>query len=328
MATGANPQSAAANSTSAMPDVIRGSPTTCGEYRINPRRILLKSGTRMLRTLAAALLCAAAIVTGDVVFRVSLLSQIRPIILTPPDQAIVTPPVEVRWEGPEQMRVSVAIAGEAPRDLGLHESPFDITADNFARDGGYQVTIEAPRYGRWIRAQRWFQFHTTAAVPSPTPEHTVHVPESRDLMHALEAARTARDRAHGRIKFLSEENAALHDESERLAKQLEALYKSQEDDAEHTAEIERRLTQLAEENRALAEENAAMRLRLGSVIPCTVWGYYSYVEPGMVPVPRRSLLVSDGRGQIFRTQPGCENARRGDPSAASICFCVGSSWGG
>ena len=282
----------------------------------------------MLKSLAAALLCAVAIVTGDVLFRTSLLSQIRPIILTPPQQAVVAPPVQIRWEGPEQMHVFLAIAGEAPRDLGLHESPFDIASDQFPREGGYQVTIEATRFSSWIRAQRWFQLHT-APVPPPAPEdHPARVSDNRDLVHALEAARTARDRAHGRTKFLSEENVALRDESERLAKQLEALYKSQEDDAEHTTEIERRLAQLGEENRALAEENTAMRQRLASVIPCTVWGYFSYNQPEMIPVSRRTLLVSDARGRIFRTQPDCETTRRPDPTAVSICFCIGNSWGG
>jgi hypothetical protein len=283
----------------------------------------------MLRTLAAAVFCAAAIIAGDVLFRASLLSQVRPIILTPPDQAVTAPPVEIRWEGPEPMHVFLAVAGEAPRDLGMHESPFDLGSDHFPRDGGYQVTLEAPRFGKWIRAQRWFQVHTAASVPpTPEPEHQPRLSDNRDLVRALEAARTARDRAHGRSKFLSEENTALRDESERQAKQLEALYKSQEDDAEHLTEIERRLGQLGEENRALAEENAAMRQRLGSVIACSVWGYYSYPRPQIVPVSRRTLMVSDPRGQIFRTQPDCEGIRRADPTAASICFCVGNSWGG
>lgn len=281
----------------------------------------------MVRSLATVILCGVAIVTGDVLFRNSLLSQIRPIILTPPQQAVVTPPVQLRWEGPEQMHVFLAIAGEAPRDLGLHESPFDIASDQFPRDGGYQVTLEATRFSSWIRAQRWFQLHTAPVQPA-APEPAARASDNRDLVHALEAARAARDRAHGRTKFLSEENVALRDESERLAKQLEALYKSQEDDAEHTTEIERRLAQLADENRALGEENTAMRQRLAGVIPCTVWGYYSFQQPEMIPVTRRTLLVSDGRGRVFRTQPDCETVRRTDHTAASICFCIGNSWGG
>lgn len=283
---------------------------------------------RMWRSLAAAVLCAAAIVAGDLLFRTSLLSEVRPIVLTPAEQAVVVPPVQVSWEGPPQMRVLLGIAGEQPRDLGVHESPFDVGSDQFPRDGGYELTIEAARFGKWIRARRWFQLHT-AAVPSPTPtaEEPVHITDNKDLARALEAARTARDRAHGRTKFLSEENAALRDESQRLAVQLEGLYKSQEEDAERTAELERRLAQLSEENRALADENAALRLRLGSVIACSVWGYYNYPQPQMIPVPRRSLIVADVRGQILRAQGACENTRRSDPTAASTCFCVGNSWG-
>jgi regulator of replication initiation timing len=283
----------------------------------------------MLRSLAVVLSCAAAIVAGDVLFRTSLLSQIRPIILTPASQATVTPPVQLSWEGPASMRVFLANVGEARRDLGVHESPFDIGADALPRDGGYEVTIETPRFGRWIRAQRWFQVHTApSAPPAPTPERVVRLTENKDLVRALEAARTARDRARGRTKFLSEENAALRNESARLAQQLEAVYKAQEDDAEHTAEVERRLAQLGEENHALADENAALRLRLGSVVACTVWGYYSNVQAETSPLPRRTLLVSDARGQVFRAQGVCELVRRTDPNAASICFCVGNSWGG
>src|SRR5262245_44290442 len=122
----------------------------------------------MLRSLATVIICAAAIVVGDALFRTSLLSQVRPIILTPPDQAVITPPLQVRWEGPQRMRVWLAIVGEAPHDLGEQESPFDIGSDQFPRDGGYQLTIEAPHLGRWIRAQRSFQVHT-AQVAAPPP---------------------------------------------------------------------------------------------------------------------------------------------------------------
>ena len=283
----------------------------------------------MIRGIITIVLCAVAVFAGDIAFRRSLLDELRPVIVSPMSRAVLEPPVQVRWEGPQRMRLRLSVEGEEPRDLGIHESPVEIGADQFPRDGGYQVELQGLRFGSWIRASRQFQIHTTVASAPAQPDHpTNRLDDTKNLLHALEAARTARDRAHGRTKFLSEENAALRDESERLAKQLETLYKSQEDDAEHTAELERRLAQLSEEQRALADENAAMRLRLGSVIPCTVWGYYNYQQPQMVPVPRRSLLVSDARGQIFRTQPGCENTRRADPNAASICFCIGNSWGG
>jgi regulator of replication initiation timing len=281
----------------------------------------------MIRALATALLCAAAVIAGDLVFRTSLLRQVRPVILSPADQAIVDAPVQVRWEGPRRMRVLFSIAGEGQQDLGVRESPFELPSEQFPRPGGYQIEIEALRFGSFIRASRWFQFHE-AQVPPPHEDHNDAGRDVMDLRHALDAARGARDRAQGRIKFLREENAALRDESERLAKQLEALYKAQEDDADRTAELERRLTQLVEESRALAEENVGLRQRLGAVIPCTVWGYYSYPRPNTIPLSRRALMVSNTRGQIFRVQAECEGLRRADPTAVSICFCVGNSWGG
>jgi len=281
----------------------------------------------MMRAVLTALLSVAGIIVGDVVFRTSLLHHIRPVILSPSDQAVIHPPVHVVWDGPQQMQVLLSLAGEAQRDLGVHESPLDIPGDQFPRDGGYSIELRSLRYGTWIRATCWFQVHAA-------PEHQgeanqkARTWEPKDLLRALEAARTARDKALGRTRFLSEENAALRDESERLAKQLEALYKSQEDETGRIAELERRLSQLGEENRTLADENASIRQRLSTVIPCTVWGYFGFPQPQMIPLTRRVLNVSDGRGQVFRTQAECELLRRADPTAASICFCVGNSWGG
>jgi regulator of replication initiation timing len=282
----------------------------------------------MIRALVTALLSAAAVVAGDIVFRTSLLQDLRPVILSPASQAVLEPPVQVQWDGPQRMRVLLSIVGEAPRDLGVHESPLDLDRDQFPRDGGYEIEVQALRLGNWIRATRRFQVHATPAAPAPQEDHSTHPDEIKNLLRALDAARTARDKAHGRTKFLTEENAALRDESERLAQQLEGLYRAEEDAAARVADLERRLAQLGDENRALAEENAAIRLRLGSVIPCTVWGYYSYPRPQTFPVPHRLLLVSDARGQIFRGQAECEIVRRADPTTASICFCVGNSWGG
>jgi regulator of replication initiation timing len=281
----------------------------------------------MMRGVLTALLAVAGIIVGDVVFRTSLLDQVRPVVLSPADQAVVEPPVRVLWDGPQQMRVMLSIAGEAQRDLGVHESPFNLPSDQFPRDGGYGIELQSLRYGRWIHATRWFQVRAAAEHPGG-PDHKARAWDPKELLHALEAARTARDKALGRTKFLSEENAALRDESERLAKELEALYKSQDEQTERAAGLERRLAQLGEENRALAEENTAIRQRLSTVVPCTVWGYFGVPLPQALLAGRRTLNVSDGRGQVFRTQPDCELFRRGDPTAASICFCIGNSWGG
>jgi hypothetical protein len=284
----------------------------------------------MVRAVVTALLCAAAILAADAVFRTSLLLQLRPLIVSPADQAVLDPPVRLRWEGPRHMRVLLALSGEPPRDLGVHESPLEIASDQFPREGGYQIQVQALRFGSWIRATRWFQVRVTAPVNAPPqPEdHKARTWDTQDLLRALDAARSARDKAQSRTKFLNEESATLREQSERLAKQLEALYKSQDDEAERIAELEQRLSQLGEENRALAEENAAIRQRLSSVIPCTVWGYYSFLRLQAVPPIRRVLTVTDTRGQVFRAQGDCELLRRIDVTAASICFCVGSSWGG
>jgi regulator of replication initiation timing len=280
----------------------------------------------MRRALATALLCAAAVLAADIAFRTSLLHLLRPVIVSPADQAVLSPPVQVRWEGPTKMRVLLSIAGEERRDLGVRESPVDLGADELARDGGYEVELCALQFGDWIHATRRFQVH--GAAPPPTPRAHAEPQGVRNLFRALHAARRARDKAHARTRFLSEENAALRDESERLSRQLEALYEAQEDEAARVTELEKYAAQLGEENRTLSEENSAIRQRLNSVVPCTVWGYYSLPRSQGMPVTRRFLMVSDGRGQVFRAQAECELMRRTDSTAASICFCVGNSWGG
>jgi hypothetical protein len=282
----------------------------------------------MIRAIATALLCAVAVIVADALFRISLLDTLRPVIVSPTDRAVLEPPVPVRWQGPHPMRARLSLAGEAPRDLGLRESPFDIPAEYFPREGGYTLDLQWPRLWGWVRATRRVQVHERRAAPV-TDGSDASTQEIRDLfVRALAAARAARDTARARSKFLKEENAALRTEGERMAKQLEALYAAQEEDAADIAELERRLAQGTEENRSLSEDNAALRFRLASVIPCTVWGYYSYPRPNTIPVTRRALMVSDIRGRIFRTQPDCETIRRADPTADTYCFCVGNSWGG
>jgi hypothetical protein len=281
----------------------------------------------MMRVLATALLCAVAVVAADAAFRMSLLDTIRPVILAPTDQEVLETPVKVRWKGPQRMRAWLAATGEAPRDLGIRESPFEIPAEDFPRDGGYQLELRSTTLADWINVSRRFQVHGRAAPP---PEDGVaNTEEIRDLfVRALAAARSARDSARAGTKFLKEENAALRQEGERVSKQLEALYETQEQNSAEIAELERRLARAGEESRALSDENAALRLRLASVIPCTVWGYYSYPRPNTIPVTRRVLMVGDMRGRIFRTQPDCEIVRRADVTADTYCFCVGNSWGG
>jgi regulator of replication initiation timing len=285
----------------------------------------------MLRSVLTVSLCVVAIVAGDTLFRTSLLQQLRPLILAPTEQAVLQPPVQVEWDGPAEMEVQLTVSGGEKRDLGLHTSPLTLHPDDFPREGGYRIDLRAPSFPDWINASRHFQVHggpqvtpTPATAPEPAADHEPVI-KLKDFLRALKGSRTSRDRAHQHAKFMSEENSALREENDRLAKQLETLSQAQEQDNQHTTDIERRLGQVGEEFRLLAEENAALRLRLSAVIPCTVWGYYSYPHPNTIPVTRRVLLVSDLKGQILRNQPECELSRRNDASAASLCFCVGSS---
>lgn len=287
----------------------------------------------MLRALLTLLGCFLAVLAADVVFRASLLSQVRPVLLAPVEQAVLTPPVQVEWHGPERMRLLVGVTGGEQQDLGLRRSPVVLGNEVFPRDGSYQVEIQTPTLGRWIRARRAFQvFVVPTTEPPPTTSPAAAEPFDRpvgvkDLLRALRAARTAREKSHDRARSLAEENTALRDESERLVQQLESLSLTQENDADHIADLERRLAQLSEENRALVQELSALRLRMSSVAACSVWGYYSFVRPSGAPAIRRLLLVSDIRGQIFRSQPDCEITRRTDNTSGSPCFCVGAPWG-
>jgi regulator of replication initiation timing len=231
------------------------------------------------------------------------------------------------------MRVALRVSGGETRDLGLQSSPFTLHAEDFPREGGYAVDLRAPTFPNWINASRDFQIQAGDTPPTPGVEPEVEgdgdpTIQLKDFLRALKASRTSRDRAHQRAKFLTEEVATLRAENERVSKQLEKVYQTEEQDGERSTELERQLTQLSEQLRGLADENGALRMRLSTVIPCTVWGYYSYPHPNTIPVTRKVLLVSDLAGQIFRNQVECEAARRSDASAGSPCLCVGSAWTG
>lgn len=280
----------------------------------------------MLRALSTALLCGLAIVVGDFVFRGSLLSHLRPIILSPREQAVRHAPVEIHWDGPRRMRLVLTPVGDQPRDLGIHESPYEIGRQEFIRDGGYRIELESILFGSWVRAHRLFQVY---AEPPPPPQEEVESPpsEPRFLLQALEAVRRVRDRARGQAKRYRHENSALRDETTRLADQVDALQSLQDEDLAHADDLERRLIQLANDYRVMSDENAVLRMRLEAVIPCTVWGYYSYPRPNTIPATRQIVAVTDSRARVFRLQAECESIRRDDPTASSTCFCVGNSWG-
>ncbi|MCX8072204.1 MAG: hypothetical protein N3C12_07120 [Candidatus Binatia bacterium] len=287
---------------------------------------------RIPRILLTAVLCGAAVLVADTLFRRSIVAHVRPLVLTPVQGRVYQPPVEVHWEGPAKMRVLLRPAASDPIDLGLRTSPTTLPTHVFPRDGSYTVELYSPRFPSWIYAQRQFEVFPRAA-PSTQPteasgatkkERTIGL---KEILRAIKASRAARERANERLRSLAEENAVLREESEKLLAQLESLSSSQDEDSDHIAQLERELDQLRQQNRAMSDELQVLRLRLGTLPPCTVWGYYSFPRPNTYPATRRVVVVSDSAGRIFRSLPECELGRRVDPTAGSPCFCTAGPWG-
>lgn len=288
---------------------------------------------RALRILVTALLCGASILAADSLFRTSVVKHIRPLLLTPTQGRVYHPPVEVQWEGPREMRVLLRPAGGAPLDLGVRTSPTFLPAHVFPRDGSYELELRAPRFGSWISTRRHFEVFARASVPAEPSANEAVLPKKergvglKEILRAIKASRAARERANQRMQSLAEENAALREESEKLLAQLEALSSTQDQDSEHIASLEQQLAEVRRQNRAMSDELEALRLRLGTLPPCTIWGYYSFPRPNTYPATRRVVVVSDSAGRIFRSQPECELGRRVDPTAGSLCFCAAGPWG-
>lgn len=280
----------------------------------------------MVRSLVTALLCGIAVLLADLAFRTSVLNRVRPVILTPADNAVLDADLELAWDGPSEMQVLLSRIGEESRDLGVHTSPLSVSADEFGRPGGYRVEVRHPTVGSWIAASRNIQHHGSDGEDL-SPAIAVDPGDSEYLLLALDAARQSRDKARTRSRELRRENALLRGDAGRLQGKLEELYEAQDADTSHTADLENRLANLAADFRALAAENGALRLRLGSANPCTVWGYFSYPRPQTIPRTRRVVTVSNTVGDIFRDQASCEALRADDSTAASPCFCVGNTFG-
>ncbi len=289
---------------------------------------------RVLRILVTAVLCGATVLIADTFFRTSIVQHIRPLVLTPVPGRVYQPPVEVQWEGPKQMRVWLRPSGGDPVDLGLRASPTVLPAHLFPRDGSYELELVAPRLGSWINTRRQFEVFARPAAPAAASAANTNLSKKREkgvglkeILRAIKASRAARERANQRAQSLAEENAALREESEKLLAQLESLSSAQDEDSEHIASLEQQLSQLRQQNRVLSDELDVLRLRLGTLPPCTIWGYYSFPRPNTFPATRRVVVVSDHAGRIFRSQPECELGRRVDQTAGSPCFCAAGPWG-
>lgn len=280
---------------------------------------------RVRQAVGVALVSAAAVVGADLFMHSSLLRALRPQVLAPADGAIVSGPVTVSWEGPQPMHA--VLNGNGQRiDLGQRESPFEIDPSRFPRPGQYSLELTDSRFGPLISADRRFMVRrstaprVTAAAETEAPSPDRAPPKAVDLSALI----TERERM--RVDL-----AALQNEVETLKKQLAG---SDEDRATAQADADARIAGAQAEQDALArehlqtlEENQLLRLRLQSVPPCTAWGYMAVPRPQTVP-PSRFVLVSDRRGNVFRSEGQCVATRRGDPTGVSPCLCVGTVWNG
>ncbi len=287
----------------------------------------------MSRALISVLCGIVGILAGDVVFRTSLLYQVRPVVLLPAEQTVVSPPVTVDWDGPTTMNVQLRVTGGPSTDFGQQRAPFTLTQADFPRDGGYELILEHPRFGALVSARRQFRILTAIEEAQAAPDPTTAAPKAttakpKNLPSDRATPRAARARLYKRLRVLADENQRLHDENKRLAEEMESITSEESESTERSSESEDQLATLAAEQQRLLQDNALLQLRLSGVVPCSVWGYFSYPQAQFTSIPRRVLLVTDPGGNVFSTPAQCEWIRRSDTTAATSCFCVGNSFGG
>jgi regulator of replication initiation timing len=276
------------------------------------------------RILLIAVVVASAALAADLAFQSTLLRALWPVVLTPPDGAIVTPPITLRWEGPPHLSV-VLITNGLRQDLGQHDSPFEIASDRFPRPGQYSVEVRSALLGAWSQTQRRFLVQLPEAAPEPTP-CADRTGEIETLQGAVARLESERNEALEQIAALRQTTDQLQTENAALAARVDELHQLQDqlDAAQETAEGQRE--DAARQRQELSEENRLLRAQLESVPPCTTWGYLTYPRPQTIPTTRRLVVVSDSQGLIFRSQLQCEITRRVDRGAASPCVCVGQTW--
>jgi hypothetical protein len=280
----------------------------------------------MWKVLAAALLSALAVIATDLAFSTSLLRAFRPVITSPPDGSITAPPVVVRWEGPPRLRVTLVRSGMR-EDLGLRESPFEIEGARFAQDGQYAIEVRSPTLGRFVRTERRFHVHRPEKSSEVAAEEAPAF-QPDDLRGALERLRVEKNRVEAELVTLAREKSSLELENRQLADDLDDLEDMNDGADQRLQELEAEQSTLLQEHLLAIQENQLLRQRLQSIPACTTWGYLSLPRPQTVPPTRRVVVVSNGRGQIFRNEAQCVATRRQDPTGISPCVCVGPVWDG
>lgn len=281
----------------------------------------------MLRLFRLAAVVIFAVVAGDFLFRASLLRQVRPIITEPADGELVAPPVQVRWEGPQRMKVTLRYAGREKWDLGIRESPFQVPRENLRERGLYSLELRSTGFlGDWISASR--SFSSDGEAPLSPPQRDDVSAKLAALEESLQEMRDAQEDSHDENTNLYEENASIREENAILTEELQQAAESEQRAIGQQSAMEREYARLADENRLLMDEVLQLRSRLGNIVPCSVWGYYAHPQPQLYPDPRRIVVVNEPNGDVFRAQAACEVVRRADNSSVSVCFCVGSAFGG
>jgi hypothetical protein len=284
---------------------------------------------RVRQVVAVALVAAGTVIATDLFMQSTLLRTLRPRILSPPDGAIVSAPVTVRWDGPQPM-TAVLTSGGMRVDLGQRESPFDIDESRFPRPGQYGVELRSPRLGGWVGADRRFMVRRArerepAGADAPeagtAPARAAQDAPDGEVLTALTAER---DRLRTEVTELQTQLETLREDNEDLDGALEEL---QADTDSRLAASDSQREELTREHLLALQENQFLRQRMDSLPPCTAWGYVSVPRPLTSP-PSRLVLVSDRAGNVFRTEAACSRVRRADPTGASPCACVGTVWSG
>ncbi|HUI24489.1 MAG TPA: hypothetical protein VL403_00280 [Candidatus Kryptonia bacterium] len=268
----------------------------------------------------------ATMVLVELTLQTSLYRWLQPAIISPTEGAVVTLPLQVQWDGPPRMGLVLASDGEPARALGLRPSPCELGSVELPKPGLYRLQVRAPLFGSLIQAERRFVVAPPAtAPPSPAPQAD---PRVNQLSSSLEALQGTLDQAQADNAALHAENEGLRQENSTLLSEIERSTKTQEDDAGRVAADDDRLAQLRQENQALTEQLSALQWQLNDALTCRVWGYYAFPRPQTFPPTRRTIMVTNSVGQVFRSEGECEAVRLNDPTTASRCFCVGAPWGG
>ena len=284
---------------------------------------------RIRHIVGVVIVSAITVVVTDLMLQSTLLRTLWPLILTPADGAITSPPVTVQWEGPQPLIASLTGSGLRTQ-LGLRQSPFEINANHFPRAGQYRIELRSPTFGSLVWVERRFVLRTIPAENSdPVSEGAEDGPaDGQELEQMITHLQIEYDRMRAENNVLQKENTQLALENRDLSVTLNELREDRASADAQLATTESQQTELTSEYSLALQENQILRRRLQSIPACTTWGYVSYLLPQSSQPARNVVVVSNIRGQVFRTRAQCVQWRQGDLTAASECFCAGTVWVG